>query len=56
MRMKSRSKLASDDDLAIVAQRVEQAKAAGIQGVPFFILDNAYARVGRAGAGATPPA
>jgi len=36
-------KLASDDDLAIVSQRVEQAKSAGIQGVPFFIFDNAYA-------------
>ena len=36
-------KLDSDDDLAIVAQRVEQAKASGIQGVPFFIFDNAYA-------------
>lgn len=36
-------KLDSDDDLALVAQRVEQAKASGIQGVPFFIFDNAYA-------------
>jgi predicted DsbA family dithiol-disulfide isomerase len=36
-------KLDTDDDLAIVAQRVEQAKSAGIQGVPFFIFDNAYA-------------
>lgn len=36
-------KLATDDDLAIVSQRVEQAKSAGIQGVPFFIFDNAYA-------------
>lgn len=36
-------KLASDDDLAIVSQRVEQAKSAGIQGVPFFIFDNAMA-------------
>lgn len=36
-------KLASDEDLAIVSQRVEQAKTAGIQGVPFFIFDNAMA-------------
>lgn len=36
-------KLGSDDDLAIVSQRVEQAKSSGIQGVPFFIFDNAYA-------------
>jgi predicted DsbA family dithiol-disulfide isomerase len=36
-------KLDSDADLAIVSQRVEQAKSAGIQGVPFFIFDNAYA-------------
>lgn len=36
-------KLETDDDLAIVSQRVEQAKSAGIQGVPFFIFDNAYA-------------
>lgn len=36
-------KLASDDDLAIVSQRVEQAKSSGIEGVPFFIFDNAYA-------------
>jgi predicted DsbA family dithiol-disulfide isomerase len=36
-------RLASDDDLAIVSQRVEQAKSAGIQGVPFFIFDNAMA-------------
>jgi predicted DsbA family dithiol-disulfide isomerase len=43
-------KLASDDDLAIVSQRVEQAKASGIQGVPFFIFDNAYAV-----SGAQPP-
>jgi predicted DsbA family dithiol-disulfide isomerase len=36
-------KLESEDDLAIVSQRVEQAKSAGIQGVPFFIFDNAMA-------------
>lgn len=36
-------KLDTDADLAIVSQRVEQAKSAGIQGVPFFIFDNAYA-------------
>jgi predicted DsbA family dithiol-disulfide isomerase len=36
-------KLESEDDLAVVAQRVEQAKSAGIQGVPFFIFDNAFA-------------
>ena len=36
-------KLDSDADLAIVSQRVEQAKSSGIQGVPFFIFDNAYA-------------
>lgn len=36
-------KLDTDADLAIVSQQVEQAKAAGIQGVPFFIFDNAYA-------------
>ncbi len=43
MRTRSREKLASDDDLAIVSQRVEQAKSSGIEGVPFFIFDNAYA-------------
>lgn len=37
------SKLDSDTDLALVSQQVEQAKSAGIQGVPFFIFDNAYA-------------
>jgi len=36
-------KLATDDDLALVSQRAEQAKSAGIQGVPFFIFGNAYA-------------
>jgi predicted DsbA family dithiol-disulfide isomerase len=35
--------LDSDSDLALVSHQVEQAKAAGIQGVPFFIFDNAYA-------------
>jgi predicted DsbA family dithiol-disulfide isomerase len=36
-------KLDSDTDMALVTQQVEQAKAAGIQGVPFFIIDNAFA-------------
>lgn len=36
-------KLDSHTDLALVSQQVEQAKSAGIQGVPFFIFDNAYA-------------
>jgi predicted DsbA family dithiol-disulfide isomerase len=36
-------KLGSDEDLALVSQRVEAAKSAGIQGVPFFIFDNTYA-------------
>ena len=36
-------KLDSDTDLALVSQQVDQAKSAGIQGVPFFIFDNAYA-------------
>ena len=36
-------KLDSDADLALVSQQVEQAKSAGIQGVPFFIFDDAYA-------------
>lgn len=36
-------KLDGDDDLALVSQQVEAAKSAGIQGVPFFIFDNAYA-------------
>jgi predicted DsbA family dithiol-disulfide isomerase len=36
-------KLDTDADLAVVSQRVEQAKSSGIQGVPFFIFDNAYA-------------
>jgi predicted DsbA family dithiol-disulfide isomerase len=35
-------KLDTDDDLAVVSQRVEQAKTAGIQGVPFFVFDNTY--------------
>jgi len=43
-------KLATDDDLALLSQRVEQAKSAGIQGVPFFIFGNAYAV-----SGAQPP-
>jgi predicted DsbA family dithiol-disulfide isomerase len=37
------AKLDSDTDLAIVSQQVDQAKSAGIEGVPFFIFDNAYA-------------
>jgi predicted DsbA family dithiol-disulfide isomerase len=37
------AKLGSNADLESVSQRVEQAKSAGIQGVPFFIFDNAYA-------------
>ena len=36
-------KLNSDTDLALVSQQADQAKSAGIQGVPFFIFDNAYA-------------
>src|SRR5690606_21857234 len=36
------NKLETDADLATVAQRVEQAKTAGIQGVPFFIFGNTY--------------
>ena len=36
-------KLDSDADLDFVSQQVETAKSAGIQGVPFFIFDNAYA-------------
>jgi predicted DsbA family dithiol-disulfide isomerase len=36
-------KLSTDEDLPLLNQRVEQAKAAGIQGVPFFIFDSAYA-------------
>jgi predicted DsbA family dithiol-disulfide isomerase len=43
-------KLDSDADLAIVSQRVEQAKSAGIQGVPFFIFGNLLAV-----SGANPP-
>jgi predicted DsbA family dithiol-disulfide isomerase len=35
-------KLESDADLAQVSARVEQAKASGIEGVPFFIFGNAY--------------
>jgi predicted DsbA family dithiol-disulfide isomerase len=44
------ARLDSDADLALVSQQVEQAKAAGIQGVPFFIFDNAYAVSGAQGA------
>ncbi len=36
------TKLDSDVDLAQITARVEQAKASGIEGVPFFIFDNAY--------------
>lgn len=39
-------KLDSNEDLDIVSQRVEAAKSAGIQGVPFFIVDNAFALSG----------
>ena len=35
--------LDSDADLDVVSQQVEQAKSAGIQGVPFFVFDNAFA-------------
>jgi predicted DsbA family dithiol-disulfide isomerase len=35
-------KLDNDTDLALVSQQVEAAKSSGIQGVPFFIFDNAY--------------
>ena len=39
-------KLDSSEDLDVVSQRVEAAKAAGIQGVPFFIVDNKTALSG----------
>ena len=39
-------KLDSSEDLDVVSQRVEAAKSAGIQGVPFFIVDNAIALSG----------
>ncbi len=39
-------KLDTEEDLDVVSQRVEAAKSAGIQGVPFFIIDNAYALSG----------
>lgn len=39
-------KLDSNEDLDVLSQRVEAAKAAGIQGVPFFIVDNAFALSG----------
>lgn len=39
-------KLDSNEDLDVVSQRVEAAKSAGIQGVPFFIVDNAVALSG----------
>jgi predicted DsbA family dithiol-disulfide isomerase len=39
-------KLDSNEDLDIVSQRVEAAKSAGIQGVPFFIVDNKIALSG----------
>lgn len=35
--------LDSDADLDVVSQQVEAAKSAGIQGVPFFVFDNAFA-------------
>jgi len=43
-------KLDSNEDLALVSQQVDAAKSAGVQGVPFFIFDNAYAV-----SGAQPP-
>ncbi len=46
-------KLDSNEDLDVVSQRVEAAKSAGIQGVPFFIVDNTVALVRRTGAGST---
>ena len=39
-------KLDSNEDIDVVSQRVEAAKSAGIQGVPFFIVDNAIALSG----------
>lgn len=39
-------KLDTNEDLDVVSQRVESAKSAGIQGVPFFIIDNTYALSG----------
>ncbi len=39
-------RLDSEEDLDVVAQRVEAAKSAGIQGVPFFIVDNTFALSG----------
>ncbi|ARQ01747.1 DsbA family oxidoreductase [Pseudorhodoplanes sinuspersici] len=39
-------KLDGNEDLDAVSQRVEAAKSAGIQGVPFFIVDNAFALSG----------
>jgi len=45
-----RRQLASDEDLELVTQAAEQAKAAGIQGVPFFIFGGKYAV-----SGAHPP-
>jgi predicted DsbA family dithiol-disulfide isomerase len=42
-------KLDSDADLALVSQQVDAAKSAGIQGVPFFIFDNAFAVSGAQG-------
>lgn len=38
-----RKLLASDTDVELVTQSAEQAKAAGIQGVPFFIIGGKYA-------------
>ena len=37
-----RADLATDKDEAAIEQEVEQAKAAGIQGVPFYILGGKY--------------
>ena len=38
-----RKLLATDTDVELVSNAAEQAKEAGIQGVPFFIFDNKYA-------------
>jgi len=43
-------KLSTDEDADVVAQRVEAAKSAGVQGVPFFIINNTFAL-----SGAQPP-
>jgi predicted DsbA family dithiol-disulfide isomerase len=38
-----RAALDSNKDIAEIEQEVEAAKEAGIQGVPYFILDGKYA-------------